>query len=82
MKCAFEGLTTALVIGIGASVTALLDFITYSSLLRKGFRFQLRSPFNGLHGISLMSSIDEINAASEKVSSDVSLGYEECLKTV
>lgn len=29
-----------------------------------------------------MSSIDEINTASEKVSSDVSLGYEECLKTV
>lgn len=42
MKCAFEGLTTALVIGIGASVTALLDFITYSSLLRKGCVFLLK----------------------------------------
>ncbi|KAL2546526.1 hypothetical protein Fot_15759 [Forsythia ovata] len=64
-----KGLPTALVIGIGASVIALL-----------GFRFRLRIPFNALHGISVLSSIDEKNTASEKVSSDLSLEDQEMLE--
>lgn len=36
MKCDFEGLPTALVFGVGASVTALLGVLAYLSLSRKG----------------------------------------------
>ncbi|CAA2967133.1 Hypothetical predicted protein [Olea europaea subsp. europaea] len=72
-----KGLPTALVIGVGASVTVLLGFLAYFSLSRKGFRFRIRSPFSALHGISVPFLIDERDIATEKASSNVSLGDQE-----
>ncbi|KAI3452980.1 hypothetical protein Pfo_009643 [Paulownia fortunei] len=69
-----KGLHTFAVIGIGASVAAVLGLLAYFSFSSKGFGFRLRSPFNALHGFSVPSLTIKDGMKSEEVSYDVLLG--------
>lgn len=68
-----KGLHKFAVIGIGASVAAVLGFLAYFSLSSKGGGLQLRSRFNALRGFSVPSFTDKDENKSEEVSDNASL---------
>ncbi|KAL0372571.1 UNVERIFIED_CONTAM: protein decapping 5 [Sesamum calycinum] len=68
-----KGLPKFAVIGIGASLAAVLGLFAYFSLSSKGYGIRLRSRFNALRGFSVPSFTDKDENKSEEVSDNVSL---------
>ncbi|KAL8052799.1 hypothetical protein ABFS82_05G028500 [Erythranthe guttata] len=65
-----KGTYTFSVIGIGASVAAVLGLVAYFSLSSKGFGFRLRSPFDAIRGSSVPQSTITSDIKNDEVSDD------------